>query len=216
MAESMPITTYDHTIVDMWSHQFVVSCSSPQWSVVGAPQETHVLFFCLRQGRFIAFLLPPILCLTWCMYVYALFNDFCIFCHSVSIVVPKYFYPNLSALLPACSLLGLFIGLAEWVRALAWTGSWTVPAGFESHCGNLFASELWQFRIPFTPLCQCLSEETLKAVGPFYQVSMPGEVKDPTSPHWNVYLSRRKTLKKITLCIILKFECSQYRIDRDI
>ena len=29
---------------------------------------------------------------------------------------------------------------------------------------------------------QCLSEETLKAVGPFYLVSMPGEVKDPTSP----------------------------------
>ena len=25
-----------------------------------------------------------------------------------------------------------------------------------------------------------LSDETLKAVGPFYLVSMPGEVKDPT------------------------------------
>ena len=34
--------------------------------------------------------------------------------------------------------------------------------------------------IPFTPLCQCLSEETLNAVGPFYLVSMPGEVKYPT------------------------------------
>ena len=32
----------------------------------------------------------------------------------------------------------------------------------------------------FTPLCSCLSEETLKAVGPFYLVSMPGEIKDPT------------------------------------
>ena len=31
----------------------------------------------------------------------------------------------------------------------------------------------------FTPLCSCLSEETLKA-GPFYLVSMPREVKDPT------------------------------------
>ena len=31
--------------------------------------------------------------------------------------------------------------------------------------------------IPFTSLCHCLSEETLKAVGPFYLVSMPGEVK---------------------------------------
>ena len=28
--------------------------------------------------------------------------------------------------------------------------------------------------------CQCLSEETLKAIGPFYLVSMPGEVKYPT------------------------------------
>ena len=43
--------------------------------------------------------------------------------------------------------------------------------------------------IPFTPLFQCLSDETVKAVGPFYMVSMPGEVKDPTSPHWNVYLT---------------------------
>ena len=43
--------------------------------------------------------------------------------------------------------------------------------------------------IMFTPLCQCLSEETVKAVGPFYLVSMPGEVKYPTSPHWNVELS---------------------------
>ena len=40
--------------------------------------------------------------------------------------------------------------------------------------------------IPFTSLCQCLSDETVKVVGPFYLVSMPGEVKDPTSPHWNV------------------------------
>ena len=26
----------------------------------------------------------------------------------------------------------------------------------------------------------CLSGETVKAAGPFYRVSMPGEVKDPT------------------------------------
>ena len=71
--------------------------------------------------------------------------------------------------------------VAEWVRALDWPPD---GPGFESHCGKLFTSELWQFRLPrFT---MCLSEETLKAVGPFYLVSMPGEVKDPTSPHWNV------------------------------
>ena len=39
-------------------------------------------------------------------------------------------------------------------------------------------SKLRQFRSPH--ICQCLSEETLKAGGPFCLVSMPGEVKDPT------------------------------------
>ena len=34
--------------------------------------------------------------------------------------------------------------------------------------------------ISFTPLCLCVSEETLRAAGPFYLVSMPGEVIDPT------------------------------------
>ena len=53
--------------------------------------------------------------------------------------------------------------VAEWVRALACTGDRTVLAGFESHCGKLRFGTL---AIPFTPLCQCLSEETLKAVGP--------------------------------------------------
>ena len=46
--------------------------------------------------------------------------------------------------------------------------------------------EFGTLAIPLTLLCQCLSDETLKAVGPFYLVPMPGEVKDPTSPHWNV------------------------------
>ena len=39
-------------------------------------------------------------------------------------------------------------------------------------------SKLKHFRPPH--ICLCLSEETLKAGGPFYLVSMPGEVKDPT------------------------------------
>ena len=34
--------------------------------------------------------------------------------------------------------------------------------------------------ILFHPTFACHSEETLKAGGPFYLVSMPGEVKDPT------------------------------------
>ena len=43
-------------------------------------------------------------------------------------------------------------------------------------------SKLRQFRSPH--ICLYLSEETLKAGGPFYLLSMPGEVKDPT--HVNV------------------------------
>ena len=39
-------------------------------------------------------------------------------------------------------------------------------------------SKLRQFRS--THMCLCLSGETLTAGGPFYLVSKPGEVKDPT------------------------------------
>ena len=39
----------------------------------------------------------------------------------------------------------------------------------------------------------CLSDETLKAVGPFYLVSMPEEVKDPTSLHWKCVICRDST-----------------------
>ena len=46
--------------------------------------------------------------------------------------------------------------------------------------------EFGTLAIPLTRLCQYLSDETLKAVDPFYLVSMPGEVKDPTIPHGNV------------------------------
>ena len=60
--------------------------------------------------------------------------------------------------------------VVEWVRALACTGDRTVRDGFESHCGQLRFGTL---AIQFTPPCQCLSEETLKAVGSFYLVSMP-------------------------------------------
>ena len=55
---------------------------------------------------------------------------------------------------------------------------------FESHFGkNVY---LRNFGNSVYPASQGLSDETVKAVGPFYMVSMPGEVKDPTSPHGNV------------------------------
>ena len=65
--------------------------------------------------------------------------------------------------------------MAEWVRSLDCR---LCGPGFESRCGN-FASELWQFHLP--RFASVFSDETLKAVDPFYLVSMPGEIKDPTS-----------------------------------
>ena len=67
--------------------------------------------------------------------------------------------------------------MGEWLRTVDWRPG---GPGFESCCGN-FASELWQ--ILRLPRCaNSLSEETLKVAGPFYLVSMPGEVKkNPTS-----------------------------------
>ena len=55
---------------------------------------------------------------------------------------------------------------------------WTVNRGDRGSIPPTAVSKLRQFRPPHI----CLSEETIKAGGPFYLVSMPlpGEVKDPT------------------------------------
>ena len=90
--------------------------------------------------------------------------------------------------------------MVEWVRELDWRrvvlGS--NPTGF----GTL--------AILFTPLCQCLSEETLKAASPFYLVSMPAEVEYPSGDKCvdcrGINHSYGRIILKITLC-----ECSQYR-----
>ena len=55
---------------------------------------------------------------------------------------------------------------------------WTVSRGDGGSIPPTAVSKLRQFRLPH--ICLCLSEETLKAGGPFSLVSMPGEVKDPT------------------------------------
>ena len=53
--------------------------------------------------------------------------------------------------------------MAEWVSVGLATGwSWVRIPLRQLRFGTL--------AIPFTPLCQCLSEETLKVVGPFYLV----------------------------------------------
>ena len=46
-----------------------------------------------------------------------------------------------------------------------------------------------------TPFCRCLSDEILKAVGPFYLVSMPAEVKYPTSCSIVGYYARVRVLQ---------------------
>ena len=54
----------------------------------------------------------------------------------------------------------------------------TVKRGDGGSIPPTAVSKLRQFRSPH--ICFWLSEETLKVSGPFYLVSMPGEVKDPT------------------------------------
>ena len=56
------------------------------------------------------------------------------------------------------------------------------PAG--SSIPAVAISKHGQFRSPH--ICLCLSEEILKAGGPFYLVSMPGGVKDPTYEPYGV------------------------------
>ena len=73
--------------------------------------------------------------------------------------------------------------MAEWVRELALNATGHSRPGLSPTAGDF---EFETLAIPLTLLCQCLSDETLKAVGPFYLVSVPGEVNDPTSPLWNV------------------------------
>ena len=59
------------------------------------------------------------------------------------------------------------INIAECVRAQDWRPG---GSGFES---------CWHFGTLAIPFTQCLSEETLKDVGPFYLVSLPWALKDP-------------------------------------
>ena len=54
----------------------------------------------------------------------------------------------------------------------------TVNRGVGGSIPSATVLKLRQFCSPHISLC--LSEATLKAGGPFYLVSMPGEVKDPT------------------------------------
>ena len=56
--------------------------------------------------------------------------------------------------------------VAEWVREP--TGDRTVDGSTPTSVKTFLFGTL---AIPFTPLCQCLSDETVKTVGPFYLVS---------------------------------------------
>ena len=64
-------------------------------------------------------------------------------------------------------------GGAVGERVRASTGDRTVDGPSPTSVNTFLFGTL---AIPFTPLCQCLSDETVKAVGPFYLVSMSGEV----------------------------------------
>ena len=69
--------------------------------------------------------------------------------------------------------------VAQWVRALAWPGDWVGS-------NPTAATSLQNFSNSIYPALPVSFGGDTKAVGPFYLVSMPGEVKDPTSLHGNV------------------------------
>ena len=87
------------------------------------------------------------------------------------------------------AVIALVMMISYYVRWPSGLECWLELATGRSRPGSNPTSANRTLAIPFTQLCQCLSEEKQKAVGPFYLVSMPGEVKDPTSPHWNTLVT---------------------------
>ena len=75
------------------------------------------------------------------------------------------------------SLRQLFVD-AVWGAVVARQSILTVNREDSGSISPTAASKLRQF--PSHHICLCLLEETLKAGGPFYLMSMPGEVKYPT------------------------------------
>ena len=66
-------------------------------------------------------------------------------------------------------------------------------------------SKLRQFRSPH--ICPYLSQETLKAGGPFYLVSIPAEVKDPTQEVNVQPVVGSLILEKNNSCISPSLDC---------
>ena len=56
-------------------------------------------------------------------------------------------------------------------------------SGFDPRTGRIIRCKILALYIRDC-VSLCLSDETLKAVGPFYLVYMPREAKYPTSLHW--------------------------------
>ena len=65
-------------------------------------------------------------------------------------------------------------------KSLVGSSGRTVERRTVKERGRWFNPTYRRFETKAISFCLCLSEETLKAGGPFYLVSMPGEVKDPT------------------------------------
>ena len=64
--------------------------------------------------------------------------------------------------------------LCGWGAVAMWVGRGGYVGGARWVCGSP-SNHLETWAISFTPHCLCLSEDTLKVVGPFYQMSIPGE-----------------------------------------
>ena len=69
----------------------------------------------------------------------------------------------------------------QWGAVTKWLASRTIDPGVERSSPSLSvtcACVPGQNTLPL--IARVFSDRTLKIVGPFYLVSMPGEVKDPT------------------------------------
>ena len=81
----------------------------------------------------------------------------------------------------------------------------TVNQGDGGSIPHTAVSKLRQFLSPY--ICPCLSEETLKAGGPFYPVSMTGEVKDHTHGVNVQYVVDSQILEKENSCVSPSLGC---------
>ena len=98
-----------------------------------------------------------------------------------------------------------------------WLSGWSAGLAIDGASVRILLAPCFRtLALPFTPLCQCLSEETLKAIGRFYLVSMAEEVKYPTQRGKCVTCRGLHNSEINHFCISLIMCCLEYTYLRQI